>query len=200
MVEAMNLAQFDGLIFDLDGTLVDTMPLHLAAWERAAGEFGFHYDADWIYALGGVPSRKIARLIAEQQNISLDGDLVARVKNGHYQSQLHGARAFPAMLALLQQWAGVLPMAIGTGSARVNAERVLENTGLSRYFPVVVSADEVTLHKPNPDTYLLAAELLGIAPERCLVFEDTPIGQQAAQAAGMACVMVVGGEPRFDVE
>lgn len=197
MVTVMNLAQFDGLLFDLDGTLVDTMPLHLSAWQRVAGEFGFHYDADWIYALGGVPSRKIAGMIAEQQNISLDDELVAQIKNGHYQSQLLTAAPFPAMHSLLQQWRGVRPMAIGTGSSRVNAERVLANTGLSEYFPVLVTADDVTAHKPNPDTYLLAAKQLGIVPERCLVFEDTPIGQQAALAAGMACVMVVDGKPRF---
>lgn len=194
----MNLAQFDGLIFDLDGTLVDTMPMHLSAWEQVARQFDFHYDADWLYSLGGVPSRKIAVMIAQHQGVTLDEELIARIKNEHYQLQLAGATPFPAMSRLLEQWSGVRPMAIGTGSSRVNAERVLSNTGLNHYFPVVISADDVESHKPNPDTYLMAADRLGVAPRRCVVFEDTPIGRQAALAAGMACVMVVNGRPVFE--
>ncbi|ATG75185.1 haloacid dehalogenase [Zobellella denitrificans] len=190
----MHPQHFDGLIFDLDGTLVDTMPLHLASWELAAREFGFGYDAGWLYDLGGVPSRKIVDLINGEQGLRLDGDRVVAVKNGHYQQLLPEARPFPAMLALLEQYADK-PMAIGTGSSRVNAERVLLNTGLRDYFPVVITADDVNLHKPNPDTYLLAARELGLNPGHCLVFEDTPIGRQAAEAAGMACVMVVEGRP-----
>ncbi|PSJ46646.1 beta-phosphoglucomutase family hydrolase [Zobellella endophytica] len=192
----MNPEQFDGLIFDLDGTLVDTMPLHLASWELASREFGFVYDADWLYALGGVPSRKIVDIINREQGISLDGERVVQVKNDHYQTLLPQARPFPAMLALLEQHRG-RPMAIGTGSSRVNAERVLANTGLKAFFPVVITADDVEQHKPGPETYLRAADGLGISPERCLVFEDTPIGRQAATAAGMACVMVVEGQPEL---
>ncbi|MBL1376799.1 HAD family hydrolase [Zobellella iuensis] len=190
----MNPEQFDGLLFDLDGTLVDTMPLHLASWELAAREFGFGYDADWLYDLGGVPSRKIVDIINSEQGLSLDGERVVQLKNGHYQRLLPQARPFPAMLALLERYAD-RPLAIGTGSSRINAEQVLRNTGLQAYFPVVITADDVSSHKPNPDTYLLAAQGLGLRPERCLVFEDTPIGRQAALAAGMGCVMVVAGQP-----
>lgn len=183
------------LLFDLDGTLVDTMPLHLASWERAAREFGFGYDADWLYALGGVPSRKIVDIINREQELALDPERVVRVKNDHYQTLLPTARPFPAMLALLEQYRH-LPRAIGTGSSRANAERVLASTGLHEWFSVVVTADDVERHKPNPDTYLQAALKLGQEAEHCLVFEDTPVGRQAATAAGMACIMVVGGRPQ----
>ncbi|MCW0505220.1 HAD family hydrolase [Aeromonas piscicola] len=191
----MTLSGFQGLVFDLDGTLVDSMPLHLAAWAHTAREFGFHFDADWFYELGGMPSRKIALLVAEQQQIALDPLVVTRCKTDHYVANLHKVTVFPAMLELVQRHHGLLPMGIGTGSPRVNAEAVLRNTGLDRYFPVVVTADDVDLHKPHPDTFLLAARRLGVEPATCLVFEDTGIGVQAGQAAGMQTCMVRDGKP-----
>ncbi|MGL5154979.1 MAG: HAD family hydrolase, partial [Aeromonas veronii] len=164
----MTLSGFQGLVFDLDGTLVDSMPLHLAAWEHTAREFGFHFDADWFYELGGMPSRKIALLVAQEQQIPLDPLEVTRCKTAHYVANLHKATVFPAMQALVERYHGVIPMGIGTGSPRVNAEAVLRNTGLDRYFSVVVTADDVELHKPNPDTFLLVASKLGVEPSGCL--------------------------------
>ena len=97
----MTLSGFQGLVFDLDGTLVDSMPLHLAAWEHTAREFGFRFDADWFYELGGMPSRKIALLVAEVQQIALDPLVVTRCKTEHYVANLHKATPFPAMLDLV---------------------------------------------------------------------------------------------------
>ncbi len=195
VTEPMTLSRFQGLVFDLDGTLVDSMPLHLAAWEHASREFGFAFDADWFYELGGMPSRKIALLVAEHQRIALDPLAVTRCKTDHYVANLHKATVFPAMLELVQRYHGRIPMGVGTGSPRVNAEAVLRNTGLDRYFPVVVTADDVTRHKPNPDTFLLVAERLGVTPGACLVFEDTGIGLAAAKAAGMASCLIKEGVP-----
>ncbi|MGS3179977.1 HAD family hydrolase [Aeromonas dhakensis] len=191
----MTLSGFQGLVFDLDGTLVDSMPLHLAAWAHTAREFGFHFDPDWFYELGGMPSRKIALLVAEQQQIALDPLIVTRCKTEHYVANLHKATVFPAMQTLVERYHGRIPMGIGTGSPRVNAAAVLCNTGLDRYFSVVVTADDVELHKPHPDTFLLVASKLGVDPAGCLVFEDTGIGVQAGQAAGMQTCMVREGRP-----
>ena len=141
----MTLSGFQGLVFDLDGTLVDSMSLHLVAWEHTAREFGFQFDADWFYELGGMPSRKIALLVAEVQQIALDPLVVTRCKTEHYVANLHKATPFPAMLDLVRRYHGLIPMGIGTGSPRINAEAVLRNTGLDRYFPVVVTADDVEL-------------------------------------------------------
>lgn len=187
--------RYKALIFDMDGTLVDSMPLHLAAWQQTAQEFGFVCDKEWLYAHGGVPSRKIAALIARQQQVTLDAEIVARCKTAHYVAMIEQATPFPAMVALVQQAAARLPMAIGTGSMHANAERILRQSGLGLYIHTVVAADDVQGHKPAPDTFLLAAERLGIAAADCLVFEDTEIGRLAAQAAGMDCVMVVDGVP-----
>ncbi|HGY5238885.1 TPA: HAD family hydrolase [Aeromonas salmonicida subsp. pectinolytica] len=191
----MTLSGFQGLVFDLDGTLVDSMPLHLAAWEHTSREFGFRFDADWFYELGGMPSRKIALLVAEQQQSALDPVVVTRCKTEHYVANLHKVAVFPAMLELVQRYHGQIPMGIGTGSPRINAQAVLRNTGLDRYFSVVVTADDVELHKPHPDTFLLVASRLGLEPTTCLVFEDTGIGVQAGQAAGMQTCMVRDGKP-----
>lgn len=193
----MPLSHYAGFIFDLDGTLVDTMPMHLAAWQQVADELGFVFDHEWMYQCGGIPSRKIAVLLNQQQGLNLDAEQVARQKNRYYVSRLSEAKAFPAMQSLLAQWHGKIPMALGTGSPRVNAQAVLKHTGLTGYLDAVVSADDVELHKPNPDTFLLAAELMGVEAERCLVFEDTQIGLQAAQAAGMDCVLIRDGEPQW---
>jgi beta-phosphoglucomutase family hydrolase len=186
---------YKALIFDMDGTLVDSMPLHLAAWQQTALEFGFVCNAQWLYAHGGVPSRKIVALLAQQQQIELDADTVARTKTAHYVAMIENATPFPAMVELVTLAAGTLPMAIGTGSLHSNAERILQQSGLGQYIHTVVAADDVLVHKPAPDTFLLAAQRLGIEPTDCLVFEDTAIGREAALAAGMDCVMVVGGQP-----
>lgn len=189
----MDLSRYQALIFDLDGTLVDSMPLHLAAWCHAAEKFGFTYDADWFYSLGGVPGRKIARMLTEKQQLDLDPDAIAQTKTGHYVRHIEQATPINDTLAVVEQAFGRLPMAIGTGSPRVNAHRVLDNTGLTHYFDAVITAEDVEHHKPNPDTFLLAAKRLGVAPEKCLVFEDTGIGKQAALAAGMDCCLVENG-------
>ena len=194
----MTLESFKGLIFDLDGTLVDSMPLHVAAWYKTAPEYGLSIDGEWIYRYGGVPSRKIAAMLGEAQGITLDCDAVARRKTAYYVAMIGQAAPFPAMLALVQSMDGILPMAIGTGSLRSNAELILQQSGLGRFIKTVVAADDVTEHKPKPDTFLLAAQRLGVPPELCLVFEDTQIGCQAAHAAGMKCVMVVNGEPDWN--
>jgi len=190
----MDLSRYRGIIFDLDGTLVDTMPLHVDAWRKTAKQFGFAFDAQWIYNLGGVPSRKIALMINEIQGLDLDTQELARIKTDHYVSTMHQADPIPVTTALLRRYAGVLPMAVGTGSPRANAEAVIANAGLQEYFQAVVTADDVEDHKPSPDTFLLAAERLGVAPQHCVVFEDTPIGVQAARAAGMDCILVKDGE------
>jgi beta-phosphoglucomutase family hydrolase len=192
------LKRYDGFIFDLDGTLVDSMPLHLAGWQHAAALFDFHYDPKWFYNLGGVPSRKIAVLLAEQQNINLDIDAVTKEKTNYYHQVIEQAKVFPAMQDIVTNLFPHRPLAIGTGSVRANVDTVLSNNNLQTYFKAITTADDVINHKPNPDTFLLAATKLGVEPARCLVFEDTIIGQQAADKAMMDSVLVVDGKPDWD--
>ena len=191
----MQLDVFKALIFDLDGTLVDSMPLHIAAWFKTAPEFGLQVEASWLYQHGGVPSRKIAALLAREQQVEVDCEAAARRKTAYYLELIGQATPFPAMWQLVEQYHQRLPMAIGTGSLKGNAEIILQQSGLGQFIQTVVAAEDVENHKPQPDTFLLAAKKLGVAPGECLVFEDTEIGRQAAHAAGMACVMVRDGKP-----
>lgn len=192
------LKRYDGFVFDMDGTIVDSMPLHLAGWERASEIFNFHYNPDWFYNLGGVPSRKIAELIEKEQQISLDIDAVTRAKSEYFLTVIDRVTPFPAMKTLVHELAAHCPLAIGTGSIRKNAETMLQHAGLRQYFQTLTTADDVVHHKPNPDTFLLSAAKMDLKPSNCLVFEDTEIGLETAKNAGMDCVLIVNGEPDWN--
>lgn len=194
MAEQSRFEQYDALIFDMDGTLVDSMPLHLDAWALTSAEFGLPFDRVQLNEYGGIPTRKIVAILAEQHGLNIDIEAFARRKIALYMEQIDKAGVFPQMWELVRQHHGKVPMGIGTGSPRNQAERILRSTGLDAYISVLVSADDVTNHKPHPDTFLRVAERLGANPANCLVFEDTRIGIQAGKAAGMATVLATEGE------
>lgn len=185
--------QYDALIFDMDGTLVDSMPLHLDAWQITSDEFRLSFDRALVNSYGGIPTRKIVAMLAEQQGVTLDIDAFTRRKIELYLQRIGEVNVFPAMAELVKAQYGKIPMGIGTGAPRDQAQQILRNTGLDALIPVLVSADDVHNHKPNPDTFLKVAELLGVDPHRCLVFEDTQIGIQAGKAAGMATILATEG-------
>ncbi|KHN51079.1 HAD family hydrolase [Aeromonas hydrophila] len=194
MSEQFRFEQYDALIFDMDGTLVDSMPLHLDAWEETSAEFGLPFDRAQLNEFGGIPTRKIVAILAEQHGLDIDVDAFTRRKVALYLEHIDKVSVFPAMWELVKRCHGKVPMGIGTGSSREHALHILKNTGLDAYIPVLVSADDIDNHKPHPDTFLKVAELLGANPANCLVFEDTQIGLQAGRAAGMETVLALDGE------
>ena len=174
------------LIFDLDGTLADSMPAHYEAWQVAAREFGFEFTLERFHQLGGVPTRQTLEILCREQQLELPIEDAARVKEGAIQGHLDAVRPVEPILAIARWWHRQgRPMAIATGASKVNASVTLHALGASDWFPVVMAAEDVSAHKPAPDVFLRAAEGIGVAPADCAAFEDTDIGLQAIRAAGM---------------
>lgn len=183
---------FAGYIFDLDGTLIDTMPLHYRAWDAAMRSAGLtvQLDEELFYSLGGVPTRRVAELIAKHYGLAIDVERVFHEKEALFTELQKDARVIAPTVAFAREAAKTHPMAVASGGPRDIVRRSLELAGLLPLFKAVVSADDVVHGKPAPDMFLLAAKLLGVDPSRCLVFEDAEPGIKAALAAGMQVVRV----------
>lgn len=185
---------FAGYIFDLDGTLIDSMPVHYRAWDAAMRRQGMpgKLDEDYFYALGGVHSVRVAELFGERYGIKLDPVAVTHEKEMIYLDYLADVRVIEPTVAFLRKIATTHPRAIATGGLEEVAYPSLEKAGLRSYFDIVITPAQVApgRGKPAPDMFLLAAQRMGVRPEACLVFEDAVPGIEAAQAAGMQVVRV----------
>ena len=181
---------FRAYLFDCDGTIVDSMPLHYRAWKQALGEWGCTYPEDLFYQWGGKPIREILAELNRMQGLSMPVEEVARRKESLYYSLLPQLTAVPEVLEQIEAAHQRIPFAVVSGSTRESVVKSLEVTHLLDKFDVLVCAGEYARAKPAPDPFLLAAKKLNVAPEACLVFEDTDLGVEAATAAGMASVRV----------
>jgi beta-phosphoglucomutase family hydrolase len=183
---------FAGYIFDLDGTLVDTMPLHYRAWDAAMRSVGLRcpLDEDLFYSLGGVPTRRVAGLIAEHYGLKIDVEQVFQAKEKLFREIQADAQLIEPVVTFARHVAATHPVAIASGGPREIVRGMLELTKLALLFRVVVTADDVVHGKPSPDMFRLAAQQMGVPPEKCLVFEDAEPGMRAAKAAGMQWVHV----------
>lgn len=182
---------FAGLILDLDGTLADTMPSHYIAWCRALAPYGLTYPEDLFYQWGGKPDTRIVEDLAADQGATVDAEEIAEAKRQAYLDlgPAH-VRALPRTLALAEACLGVIPMAIATGGRRNVASSILDTLKLRDWFEAVITADDVTEHKPAAETYAKAAEAIRVPADRCLAVEDTEIGMAAARAAGCTVLHV----------
>ncbi|GGG99412.1 HAD family hydrolase [Silvibacterium dinghuense] len=188
---ALPAGPFAAFLFDCDGTIVDSMPLHYVAWKRALGEWQCEFPEQTFYAWGGYPVVKIISLLNEQQGLSMPVEEVAHRKEQLYYEMLPQLQGVPEVLEQIHAQHGKIPFAVVSGSTRESVVASLEALGLLDKFEVLVCAGEYTHGKPHPEPFLLAADRLGVEPTACLVFEDTEMGIQAATAAGMKSVKVL---------
>ena len=180
---------YRGLIFDLDGTLINSMPVHAAAWVQVCREHGFEITPETIYRMGGMNSRDIVAHFRDQGHDTGDLDAFAKRKMQLYREHIDTVQVFPGILGILKgARAAGLKIAIGTGTQRINAEDVLTRLNLMPLIDALVTSETVSNHKPHPETFLHAAGLLGLRPDECLVFEDGPMGIKAALDGGFDCV------------
>ena len=173
------------LIFDIDGTLVDTMPTHYKACQLACRKHGFDFPLDYFLSEAGRPTLSVFEDLVKKLGLDLDGTKLGSEKELILESLIGEFTPMPIISDTAIHYFNKLPMALGTGGTRLIAKKTMEQVKMDSYFDIVITADDVKQHKPHPETFLKAAEQLGIAPEHCLVFEDGEPGIKAAKAANM---------------
>jgi beta-phosphoglucomutase family hydrolase len=181
---------FDGVIFDCDGTLADTMPLHFQAWCETLDGTGAAMSEALFYELGGVPTEEIARILNERYGYDLPVAEIAASKEARYEELLPQCRPVARVVGLVRDYRGTYPLAVASGGLRRLVLKTLDALGIRDCFAVVLTAEDVPRGKPAPDLFLAAAEQMGVRPERCLVYEDSDLGLEAARRAGMHAVDV----------
>ena len=181
---------YKALIFDLDGTLADTMPVHYKACQIVCNKYGFDFPEDFFYAEAGKPTLAVFELLMKKLGKDLDGSLLGIEKEAVFLSLIHEVKPLDLIAEIAVFNKGKVPMAIGSGGQRRSVDLTLEAIGMANYFDVIVSCDDVKKFKPNPETFIKAATQMNVAPKDCLVFEDGDLGINAARDGGIMVVDV----------
>ena len=179
-----------GLIFDLDGTLADTMPIHYIAWKNAAASYGIDFTPELFQQLAGIPLYPTVEKLNQIFGTQIDPKEMGDIKETEFEKNMHLTPEIKVVTDLVRKYHGIIPMAVGTGGMRRLAFKTLEIIGLQDYFEIVVASEDVQNYKPHPETFLKCAELMGVNPVDCEVFEDGILGMKAAETAGMMVVDV----------
>jgi len=179
-----------GIIFDCDGTLADTMPLHWRAWQAITTRHNIKFPQDRFYALGGVPSRDILKMLSQEQGIPLDHLAVAHEKENAYLPLIAQVEPINAVVGIARDNHGKIPLAVASCVTHCVIEMVLEHLGIRQLFNTVVTSEDVKNQKPAPDIFLEAARRIGVPAKFCRAYEDTDLGLEAIRAAGMEGVDV----------
>lgn len=182
--------QYDGLIFDCDGTLTDSMPLHYRAWHSTMLRHGIEFPEEQFYSLGGMPTDRIIELLSEQQGVAVDPTVAGPEKEAAFDDLLDEIVPKGDVLAMVMAAHGKVPMAVASGGFLPGVKSQLERIGILHFFDAVVTAEDTENHKPEPDVFVEAARRLDVEASRCLVWEDSGLGFTAAKRAAMDCVDV----------
>ena len=186
----MKVREVRGLIFDCDGTLADTMPLHWRAWQAVLQRHPFQFTEKRFYSLGGIPSRDILSLLSSEQGIPIDPLAVSREKESEYLPLIAQVEPVNVVVGIAREHQGKMPLAVASGGLRRTIEHVLNHLGIRQLFLAVVTSEDVERQKPAPDIFLEAARRIGVPPRFCRAYEDTDLGLEAIRAAGMEAVDV----------
>ncbi len=178
------------LIFDLDGTLADTMPLHFMAYKKLLAVYGIHFTPELFRTLAGIPAVGTIARLNEMFGTNMNPEETAHEKEQEYENRMDEIKPIQPVVDLVKRYHGELPMAVGTGGSKRLAWKSLKITGLQDYFEILVATEDVTYPKPHPETFLKCAEYMGVEPEFCHVFEDGEPGMQAARKAGMTATLI----------
>ena len=184
------MSDIKGIIFDCDGTLADTMPLHWKAWQSVTSRYQLHFPEERFYALGGVPSRDILKMLSAEQGKEIDPIAVAFEKEEAYLPMIKEVGPVHIVVEVARENFGKIPMAVASGGNRHIIPEVLKHLGILHFFQAVVTSEDVTRQKPAPDIFLEAARRINVPPRFCRAYEDTDIGREAIRAAGMVAVDV----------
>jgi len=179
-----------GLIFDLDGTLADTMPIHFIAWKNAAAKYGIDFTPGLFQQLAGIPLYPTVEKLNQMFGKTIDPSEMGDLKESEFEKNMHLTPEIKVVTDLVRKYHGKIPMAVGTGGSRRLSLKSLDIIGLGGYFDILVTSEDVTNFKPHPETFLKCAEKMGVDPIECEVFEDGLLGIQAARAAGMMVIDV----------
>ncbi len=178
------------LIFDLDGTLADTMPVHFWAYKNILVDYGIVFTPELFATLAGVPAVGTIEKLNEQFGTKMNPEEVGHFKEAEYEKIMHKMKPIIPVVDLVKKYHGKMPMAVGTGGYHRLAWKTMEILGLDKYFDILVSSNDVTHPKPHPETFLKCAELMDVEPAICEVFEDADLGIQAAKSGGMMATLV----------
>ncbi|RYZ56827.1 MAG: HAD family phosphatase [Proteobacteria bacterium] len=182
--------RFAAYLFDCDGTIANSLPLHFEAWKQALAPWDASFPEELFYAWGGIPVPRTVEMLNDHLGISMEVNEVVEAREKAYFSLIESIKAHAEVEAVIRKMHGKVPMAVVSGSPRASVEKTLRQLGLWEFFDVIVGAEDVKMGKPNPEPFLTAARLLSVEPELCLVFEDAEPGVQSAIAAGMQFVRI----------
>ena len=181
------IASADGLVFDCDGTLADTMPLHYIAWRDTLKRYGVEFGEDRFYAMAGQPTVHIVKVLLGEQGLSGNPEVIAGEKEAAFLNVLPQVEPIEPIVSIARQYRETKKMGVGSGSNLKVVLQVLEHIGLTDFFDAIVGAEATQRHKPEPDVFLEVARQIGVESTKCRVYEDADLGIEAAHRAGMTC-------------
>ena len=181
----MDLQKYSALIFDCDGTLTDSMPIHYIAWRDTLLRYSIDFPESKFYSMAGMPSDKVIMTLAAEQNVEINVQKAMNEKENEFLANLGDLQPLDFSVEIARQHHGQKPMAVASGGTLPIVTQQLEHLGIIELFDAIVTAEHTERHKPEPDVFLEAAARLGVPPEECVVFEDADLGVQAAIRAKM---------------